>query len=200
MQPTPFKRLYTLLSQLFVLTFISYFLTTTAYAGPAHEQGQGQGHHHTPTSKQQKSIANLSPEIRGLLKKEMSAIEQGMADIFYAYITGEYKRAAETAQKIEQGFILKQELTQEQKKELHQNLPHGFLKRDKNFHYMAGMLSHAAQKEKSELVSFYYSRMMEACVGCHSRFATERFRHFGSKPKDKAHAHGDEAAAHKHHH
>ena len=62
-------------------------------------------------------------------------------------------------------------LTEQQKKELHSTLSDSFIKLDQQFHYLSGMLNHAAKKEKSELVGFYFSKMTETCVSCRTQHA-----------------------------
>jgi len=84
---------------------------------------------------------------------------------------------------------LKQNLTENQIKELHTVLPHGFIERDQRFHYLAGMLEHAAKSEKSELINFYFSEMNESCVSCHTAFATHRFPTLLPKDKKEEHTH-----------
>ena len=60
-------------------------------------------------------------------------------------------------------------------KELHAVLPHEFIEKDKRFHYLAGMLEHASKNKKPELINFYFSKMNESCVSCHTVFATHKF-------------------------
>ncbi|MBL1276470.1 MAG: hypothetical protein COB30_010305 [Ectothiorhodospiraceae bacterium] len=70
-------------------------------------------------------------------------------------------------------------------KELHAVLPHEFIEKDKRFHYLAGMLEHAAKNRKFELINFYFSEMNESCVGCHMVFATHKFPALTQKPASK---------------
>ena len=137
----------------------------------------------------EEGVESLSPEIRVLLQKEMRAIEGGMKVIVSANAAGDTEQIARIARQIQDGFILKQHLTKYQKHELHSKLPPGFLKRDKEFHYMAGMLAHVAEKNKSELVGFYYSKLFEACVSCHSVYATHRFSRFEASGSAESHSH-----------
>ncbi|PCJ38551.1 MAG: hypothetical protein COA81_12905 [Alphaproteobacteria bacterium] len=64
-----------------------------------------------------------------------------------------------------------------------------FIKQDQQFHYLAGMLEHAAKAGKPELISFYYSRMTESCVSCHSSYATHKFPAFSKAEKTPDHDH-----------
>ena len=86
-------------------------------------------------------------------------------------------------------YILKQNLTDDQMHELHSLLPAAFIKKDQRFHYLAGMLEHAAKNEKPELINFYFSEMNESCVGCHTQFATHKFPGLLAKEKKHEHSH-----------
>ena len=98
-----------------------------------------------------------------------------MMSIIPAYVSGNWGKIETTAGKIKNSYILKQNLTEDQVKELHSVLPHEFIKKDQRFHYLAGMLEHAAKSKKPELINFYFSEMNESCVSCHSEFATHKF-------------------------
>jgi len=126
--------------------------------------------HHVKTG-----VERLSPNLRGLLSEEMKALQNGMMSVIPAYISGNWGEVEGIANKMKNSYILKQSLTESQVKELHATLPHAFIEKDQEFHYLAGMLGHAAKNKKPELVSFYFSRMNESCVSCHSQFATHKF-------------------------
>lgn len=125
-----------------------------------------------------KSVESLSPGLKSLLSQEMNAIEKGMNDIFSNIISGDYEKVNQIAVKIENSFILKRELTAEQRKELHSKLPSEFIETDQGFHQDAGGLAEAADLEDLALMNFYYSKMTTTCVKCHSSFATHRFPNF----------------------
>ena len=120
-------------------------------------------------------VEMLSHDLRNLLSKEMQALQSGMMSIIPAYVSGNWEEIETTAEKMKSSYILKQSLTEGQMKELHSVLPDEFIKKDQRFHYLAGMLEHAAKNEKPELVNFYFSEMNESCVGCHAVFATHKF-------------------------
>lgn len=136
-----------------------------------------------------KGIESLSPEVRGLLKQEMSAIEVAMKDIISANANGDSEKIAVIAQKIKDSFILKQHLTKHQKHELHSVLSADFIKQDQRFHYNAGMLAHAAQMKKPELINFYYGQLFEACASCHKVHAIHRFPQFSLEAQAVKHEH-----------
>lgn len=138
-------------------------------------------------------VESLSKELRGLLSEEMKAIQTGMMSVIPAYVSGDWAAIASTAGKIKNSYILKQSLSDSQIKELHSALPKEFIAKDKRFHYLAGMLEHAAKNKKPELINFYFSEMNESCASCHAVYATHKFPNFKDHAKkdhsQKEHAH-----------
>jgi len=130
-------------------------------------------------------VEALSHDLRNLISREMQALQSGMMSIIPAYISGNWNEIETTAGKIKSSYILKQSLTESQVKELHSVLPHEFIEKDQRFHYLAGMLEHAAKSKKPELINFYFSEMNESCVSCHSKFATHKFPSLTKKIKDQ---------------
>jgi len=134
-------------------------------------------------------ITTLSPELRELLSREMIELQKGMQAIIPAYISGDWEEIASIAGKMESSYVLKQNFSKEQAKELHSRLPGSFIELDRQFHYLSGMLAHAANREKVELIGFYFSKMNEACVGCHTQYATHKFPALAPKPEPHGHNH-----------
>lgn len=161
------------------ITLLSILLPTMSFGGdkPKHEE-------HEKTS----GVEMLSHDLRNLLSREMQALQSGMMSIIPAYISGNWGEIETTAGKMKSSYILKQSLTKKQVKELHSVLPDEFIKKDQRFHYLAGMLEHAAKSEKPELVNFYFSEMNQSCVGCHAVFATHKFPALAPK-KNGEHSH-----------
>lgn len=153
------------------------------------EEGYEHKHHTDKKVGVLTGVESLSPELRGLLSTEMKALEKGMISVIPAYIAGDWKTIEDIGVKMKNSYILRQHITKKQIAELHSVLPPSFIKLDKEFHYFAGMLSHAAKKQKSELVGFYFSKLSESCVSCHSQYATHRFSGFNSKAAASKHAH-----------
>jgi len=155
---------------------------------PATSYGEGKvthKEHHNVSG-----VEALSDGLRALLSEEMEAIQSGMMDIIPAYSAGKWSEIGTIAEKIKDSYILKQSLTDSQVKELHSALPPEFIVNDQRFHYLAGMLNHAAKSEKPELINFYFSEMNESCVKCHSVFATHRFPALAPKEKpENLHTH-----------
>jgi len=148
------------------IALLSILLPTMSYAEDVHKH---KGHAKTS------GVETLSPDLRNLLSKEMEALQDGMMSIIPAYISGNWSEIETTAEKIKNSYVLKQSLTESQVKELHSVLSPEFIGKDQRFHYLAGMLEHAAQSKKPELINFYFSEMNESCVSCHAVFATHKF-------------------------
>lgn len=120
-------------------------------------------------------VEALSSELRNLLSQEMQALQDGMMSIIPAHASGNWREIEAIAGKMKNSYVLKQSLTKSQAKELHSVLPHKFIEKDQRFHYLAGMLEHAAKNKKSELINFYFSEMNKSCVDCHAVFAVHKF-------------------------
>lgn len=134
-------------------------------------------------------VEALSPGLRDLLSKEMMALQSGMISIIPAFISGNWREIETTAGKMKRSYILKHKLTEKQASELHSVLPPVFIEKDQRFHYLAGMLEHAAKNEKPELINFYFSEMNESCMACHSMFATHKFPALSPKGQKGEHKH-----------
>jgi hypothetical protein len=130
----------------------------------------------------------LSPELRAALGAEMAALQAGMQALIPAVVAGQWEEVARIGRQMRDSYIMKQSLSEAQLEALHDALPASFLELDARFHYQAGMLAHAAEAEKPELVGFYLGSMTETCVSCHSRHARAKFPAFGStEPADDHH-------------
>ena len=151
--------------------------------------GYGEEKHSHAEPEMKVGIEALSKGLRDVLSKEMIAIQNGMVSIIPAYNSGNWNEIKMIPDKIENSYILKQSLTEEQVHELHAVLPEGFLKTDQNFHYLAGMLQHVASEKKEELVNFYFSEMNRSCLNCHAAFATHKFPALAEKETISDHNH-----------
>lgn len=117
----------------------------------------------------------LPADVRVLLIKEMSAIEEAKKDILGAIVRGEHERVEQLAQGIHDSFIMKQEMTAGQRQALKKAVTQSFIKKDKAFHKLAAELSQAAKERDSEKQVRKFSKMLDACVQCHSQHAQNRF-------------------------
>ncbi len=129
--------------------------------------------HHEKTSSEHD--IQISPDLKNLLNQEMTAIQKGMMELIPAIAAGNWEEVATIGKNIKASFIMKQKLTKAQKQELHRVLPADFIERDQSFHMSAGMLAHAAEQKNADVVNFYFFKLNEACVSCHSKYATDRF-------------------------
>lgn len=145
------------------------------------------GSANTVVAESQNPIQKLSPELRSLLQKEMQALQQAMNQVFDAYISGKTSEISDIAEKMKNSYILMQNLTEEQKHELHQ-LPESFLQADQKFHEYAEMLEHVAYNKNKDMIGFYYYKLAESCMSCHSKHAQHRFPDLKSSVS-KSHGH-----------
>ena len=166
-----------------VVSLILFSLTVFSISVYAEEK------HGHETKKESNGVESLSPELRKLLSKEMVALQSGMMAVIPAYVSGHWSEIEAIGHKMKGSYILKQSLSEEQMHELHSKLPQDFIKLDQRFHYLAGMLSHAAQNKKPELVGFYFAELSESCLACHSQFATHKFPELAHKKGADDHSH-----------
>ena len=117
----------------------------------------------------------LTDRLKDLLTKEMQQVSQATAKLALAIVAGEHASTNELGVAIRDSFILKKSLTKQDKKDLMNAVPPEFVALDRHFHSLAGKLAHAAEMKDSELQGFYFSKLLEACVACHTKFASDRF-------------------------
>ena len=126
-------------------------------------------------SEQPADHLHLSPDLTRLLQQEMQAIQQGMQSLIPAIVSGNWEAVAETGDRIQHSYLMKQQLTSEQRQELLRSLPMGFRELDHSFHRAAGRLAQAAGRKNADVVNFYFYKLTDTCVACHTRFAANRF-------------------------
>ena len=127
---------------------------------------------------------NLPIDIKQLLKKEMLAIENGMQNLISTIAAGDWQQTAKIGKQIQASYLMKQNLTDEQLRHLHHILPKQFIKLDHSFHHYAGMLAHAAEVKNADVVSFYFYKMNDSCIQCHSSYAQSKFTGFSASPEN----------------
>jgi cytochrome c556 len=152
-------------------------------------QAQSDHHAHHEQPKKQGVSLELSEPVRNLLRQEMQQVRVAMQSLVSALATADWKNIEKLGKGIEKSFILKQKISKEQMHELHSALPAEFKRLDKKFHYYAGMLAHVAKEKDAELTQFYFSKMTESCMSCHSQFATKRFPGYLDKNKHESKGH-----------
>lgn len=117
----------------------------------------------------------LTARLKELLTQEMQHLAKATGKLALAIATGDHTSANKLGIAARDSFILKKSLSTQDKKDLVSAIPPEFVALDKRFHDLADKLAQAADMKDSELQSFYYSKMVEACISCHARFASDRF-------------------------
>ena len=128
----------------------------------------------------------LSPGLRELFRGEMVALQGAMLELVPAIVSGDADSTAHLAERMRTGYVLAQKLTDAQRAELESTLPEAFLESDREFHELAGGLSAAAREHRSALVPFYFYKLTESCVGCHTHYAAHRFPALAQPAEAKA--------------
>ena len=141
---------------------------------PAHKHDPSHMSHGAPAAPVVEKLT-ISPELKKILTEEMVAIQAGMAELIPAIAAGDAQKVADIGAKMEASYIMAQKLTPKQMEELHKGLPAGFVAMDEEFHYFAGMLTHAAYMGHWNMIPSLASKLMEGCVNCHGTYATEKF-------------------------
>ena len=127
----------------------------------------------------------LSPELAGLLRAEMTELSEGVRTIALSLAAADWGAIQETSGKMHESYIMKKSLTPSLAAELKQKLPHEFKRLDAAFHARALKLRHAAENNDFELSAFHFSKLVESCAGCHSKFAVERFPGFKKSTQER---------------
>lgn len=134
-------------------------------------------------------VLKLSPKLRAALVAEMAGLKEGSAELAATLATGDWARASQRALKMRDSYILKQKLTRAELAELEHALPREFAEMDARFHRHAEALAHAAERRDAELSAFYFFRMLDGCMSCHTRYATHVLPGFAAPAPAPAHAH-----------
>lgn len=132
-------------------------------------------------------IAALSPPLRAAFVAEMQHLDGGLQRAVSALARADWPALERTAREIRGSFVLEQQLTPEQRAELHGALPAPFLALDRGFHAQAGQLADAAAAADPELAAFRVYQLTEGCLGCHAQYAPHRFP--GLAPAAGGHSH-----------
>lgn len=119
--------------------------------------------------------SNLPENVRALLKQEMVAVLDASKNILQALIQGQDDIVASNAQAIHDSFILKQAMTDADRKALMSVASDAFVEKDRKFHALAGSLSKAAADGDREQQIQIFQKMTKACMECHAAHATDRF-------------------------
>ncbi len=131
---------------------------------------------------------HLTPRLQKMFAQEMTAVLRASQQIVAALAAGDHDGVAKNAREIHDSFILDKNLTAQDRRDLDAAVPEAFLELDGAFHQMAAKLAEAARHQDLDLQTHYFSRMLETCQTCHSRYATDKFPGFGGQaPATHAH-------------
>lgn len=119
--------------------------------------------------------AALSGETRVVLIKEMQAIAAAMGRIHTAMVTGDHATVQKEAGNIHDSFVLNQELSDAQRKEIGTKLPADFIAADRTFHQLSAHLAEAGKQKAPRLERLWFQEMTRACQSCHTDYAGNRF-------------------------
>ena len=158
-------------SRILSIIFITGLVTNGCV--PANTQ-ENHAFHSTPADRQTEAV-QLSPGVKSLLTREMIELQNGMKEIVPALVAGKWQEIETIGKRMHDSYIMKKSLTEEQMHELHESLPAGFQQLDHAFHHSASLMAEAAGKQNHKQVSYYYFRLTETCVECHTLYATEKF-------------------------
>lgn len=124
----------------------------------------------------------LTPRLHELLTKEMEAIRQAVNEIVDGMISGDNVRVAKNGDAIFDGFILRQSLSDQDRKDLEKAVPPEFFDLDHEFHVMGMKLALAAANKDPDLQQHYLGKMIAACAQCHSKYVSDKFPLFQHRP------------------
>lgn len=114
---------------------------------------------------------SLPPKLRKFLKKEMHLLAEAGRTMEAALAEGDSKTVESLAKRMHESFIMKQELTTMDLRELKAIVGDDFVTRDKAFHGMAAELSLAAKAGDLVLQRTLFTKMTMACAACHTAYA-----------------------------
>ncbi len=134
-----------------------------------------------------RSDVPMSAGLQSLFRQEMLALLAGTQQIAAALPVANWKEIGATSAAMRHSYVLEKKLTPEQQDEL-ERLPEEFRALDEAFHLRAGKLERAASAHDAESVAFQFSRLLEACTECHTKFSKTRFPAFSAaKIEDRGH-------------
>ncbi len=123
----------------------------------------------------------LTPKLQELLRQEMQAVHGASHQILSALVAGDSVAVADRAQQIHDSFILQQSLTEQDRQDLMAAVPPEFVQLDHAFHELAAELADAARAEDHARQSRPFGELVDSCLACHARFATDAFPEFAKR-------------------
>jgi len=113
----------------------------------------------------------LSDHVRDILKHEMMALVDAGRAIEKAIAEKDHALVKEQAAAMDKAFIMSNEVTTLDLRELEAVLGDDFVARDKEFHAMARSLEAAAKAKDSKGEQVIFGNMLRACAACHKAYA-----------------------------
>lgn len=156
---------------------IPFFIMLSSVSCNESKPDEANTNHEASTNTQQAHV-QLSPETTKLLVQEMHELQEAMKKIVPALVAGKWQEVTSIGNQMKNSYIMKKSLSRIQRRESHESLPAAFQELDRSFHLSAGLLAHAAGQKNYEQVSYYYYKITEACVDCHTLYATHKFPEF----------------------
>ena len=117
----------------------------------------------------------LPEYLRNILRIEMQQVDSGMGNLLSFLAQGNVDKSVKVAEQLHSTFILKQQLSQQDLKQLISLLPADFIQLDREFHRNAKKIAEAVKQHDFETSIQLYSEMAQACVTCHTQYAFTRF-------------------------
>jgi len=124
-----------------------------------------------PSPEPEAVAERLPPKLRKFLKKEMHLLAEAGRTMEAALAEGDSKTVEDLAKRMHESFIMKQELTTMDLRELKVIVGEDFVTRDKAFHGMAAELSLAAKAGDVVLQQEIFGNMIRVCAACHVAYA-----------------------------
>ncbi len=134
-------------------------------------------------------VIEWTPSTRNALIKEMQAITVNYQILVAGLAQGNWTEVVKQSHTIYSSFILKQELSEKDRQDLHRILPARFIELDSQFHIHAKKLALAAKQHDRELATFYAGQMLNGCVNCHRLYAQEHFPGLAEPEEEATHGH-----------
>ena len=137
--------------------------------------GDVHSHGHEASNDPRPEKLELPEHLSTVLRKEMVELTDGMGVLLSHLAQGNAADAAEVAEKIHKSFILKQELSKADLKQLVGLLPEEFIEMDRTFHSNAAKIVEATHRKDFTTAIHLYGQMAQACIDCHGQYAVNRF-------------------------
>jgi hypothetical protein len=151
---------------------VTYLIIAAALLSFGIAHGQHDANHNAKPSNQ---AAQMSPELKQFMVQKMRNIQDSMTSLYPAIVSGNWQLMTEIGEKIHDSYIMYQNVPHSLIAEMHHSMPEMFQELNHSVHHSAGMLAQAAKKKDAQLVNFYFYKITESCLSCHSRFSSHRF-------------------------